>query len=134
MAHNHKSHFIPSPFPAVTQYENAFIKAWNENTARAVAEVLKYIAKATASAIKDKDVPLDDGIQKAQVNVTFDDLTELSKQISVLEAQEKKIEEEMRESSDDEETEFEHSFVKRLDNVRKRKRALVSKLDNNKTE
>ena len=29
MAHNHKSHFIPSPFPAVTQYENAFIKVWN---------------------------------------------------------------------------------------------------------
>ena len=77
-------------------------------------------------------MPLDDGIQKAQVNVTFDDSTELSKQISVLEAQEKKIEEEMKESSDDEETEFEHSFAKRLDNVRKRKQALVSKLDNNK--
>ena len=29
MAHNHKSHFIPSPFKVVTQYENAFIKVWN---------------------------------------------------------------------------------------------------------
>lgn len=46
-------HFIPSPFPVVTEYENAFLKSWNENTAEAVAEVLKYIAKATASAIKE---------------------------------------------------------------------------------
>ena len=50
--HKH-SHFIPSPFPTVTEYENAFIKVWNKNTAEAVAEVLQYIAKATASAIKE---------------------------------------------------------------------------------
>lgn len=49
------SHFIPSPFPAVTEYENAFVKEWNKNTANAVAEVLKYIAQATASAIKEKE-------------------------------------------------------------------------------
>lgn len=47
------SHFIPSPFPAVTEYENTFVKEWNKNTANAVAEVLKYIAQATASAIKE---------------------------------------------------------------------------------
>ena len=132
MAHNHESHFIPSPFPAVTQYENAFIRAWNENTARAVAEVLKYIARATAFAIKDKDVPIDDGIQKAQVNVSFNDSIEISKQILVLEAQEKRIKDEMKESSNDEDTEFECSFLKRLENVRKRKQALVSELDNDK--
>jgi hypothetical protein len=53
--HKHKSHFIPSPFPAVTQYENAFIKEWRKNAASAVAEVLKYLAQATASAIKNKE-------------------------------------------------------------------------------
>ena len=47
------SHFIPSPFPVVTEYENAFVKSWNENTANAVVEVLKYMAQATASAIKE---------------------------------------------------------------------------------
>lgn len=47
------SHFTPSPFPAVTEYENTFVKEWNKNTAEAVAEVLKYMAQATASAIKE---------------------------------------------------------------------------------
>lgn len=47
------SHFIPSPFPTVTEYENTFVKEWNKNTAEAVAEVLKYMAQATASAIKE---------------------------------------------------------------------------------
>lgn len=47
------THFIPSPFPAVTQYEKSFVEAWNKNTAEAVAEVLKYAAKATASFIKE---------------------------------------------------------------------------------
>ena len=47
------SHFIPSPFPAVTEYENTFVKEWNKNTAEAVAEVLKYMAQETASAIKE---------------------------------------------------------------------------------
>lgn len=48
-----ESHFIPSPFPAVTEYENTFVKEWNKNTANAVAEVLKYMAQATASVIKE---------------------------------------------------------------------------------
>ena len=46
-------HFIPSPYPVVTEYENAFLRAWNKNTAEAVAGVLKYMAQATASAIKE---------------------------------------------------------------------------------
>lgn len=50
--HKH-THFIPSPFPTVTEYENAFVKEWNKNTAKAVAEVLQYMAKATAAAIKE---------------------------------------------------------------------------------
>lgn len=49
----HESHFIPSPFPVVTSYENVFIKKFNDNLAGAVAEVLKYIAHATASAVKE---------------------------------------------------------------------------------
>ena len=56
MAHKHDTHFIPSPFKAVTQYENAFVRAWNNNIAEAVAEVLKYIANATAVAIKTGQV------------------------------------------------------------------------------
>lgn len=51
----HESHFIPSPFPVVTSYENAFIKKFNDNLAGAVAEVLKYIAHATASVISELD-------------------------------------------------------------------------------
>lgn len=50
--HKH-THFIPSPFQTVTEYENTFIKVWNKNTAEAVAEVLQYMARATASAIKE---------------------------------------------------------------------------------
>lgn len=50
--HKH-SHFIPSPFPTVTEYENTFIKVWNKNTAEAVAEVLQFMSRATASAIKE---------------------------------------------------------------------------------
>ena len=53
MENNKHSHFIPSPYKCVTQYENTLIKEWNKNTAEAVAEVLKYMAQATASAIKE---------------------------------------------------------------------------------
>lgn len=49
---NH-NHFIESPFKTVTSYENAFIKEFNNSLSGAVAEVLKYIAKATAIAIKE---------------------------------------------------------------------------------
>ena len=56
MAHKHESHFIPSPYPTVTSYENEFVKEFNNNLSGAVAEVLKYIAKATASAIAGRGV------------------------------------------------------------------------------
>lgn len=46
------SHFIPSKFSTVTEYENKFVSVFNDNLSGAVAEVLKYIAKATASAVK----------------------------------------------------------------------------------
>ena len=51
--HNH-DHFLPSPFPVVTAYENKFIKEFNKNIAGAVAEVLRYIARATAQTIKNE--------------------------------------------------------------------------------
>lgn len=49
------NHFIPSPFKVVTQYEDAFIKDWKQNTKDAVMDVLEYVATATADAIKNKD-------------------------------------------------------------------------------
>lgn len=51
--HNKDSHFIPSPYKAVTSYENAFIRSWNNSLAAAVKDVLKYVAKATADSIKN---------------------------------------------------------------------------------
>lgn len=47
-----KSHFIPSDFKVVTQYEDIFVREWKVNNANAVAEVIKYIASVTADAIK----------------------------------------------------------------------------------
>lgn len=44
-------HFIPSPYKTVTQYENEFVSEWNKNTAQAVSELLKYVAKETANII-----------------------------------------------------------------------------------
>lgn len=49
------THFIPSPYKVVTEYENKFVRVWNENTAKAMGEVLKYIANQTAQVIKDKE-------------------------------------------------------------------------------
>lgn len=48
-----ESHFIPSPFSVVTSYENAFIKKLDDSVNNAVTEVLKYIARVTALAIKN---------------------------------------------------------------------------------
>ena len=56
------SHFIPSPFKVVTEYENKFISEYNTNLSGAVADVLKYIAKSAAVDTKDED------IDKAQEN------------------------------------------------------------------
>ena len=49
-----KHTFTSSPFQVVTQYEKEFIRKWNENTANAVAEVIQYVAKATAFAVKNE--------------------------------------------------------------------------------
>lgn len=48
-----KSNFIPSPYPAVTGYEKAFVNAFNKNLAAAMHDVLKYIANTAARTIKD---------------------------------------------------------------------------------
>lgn len=53
MAKKKKSNFIPSPFKAVTEYEKEFVKIWNNNTANAMSEVLKYIASAASAAKAD---------------------------------------------------------------------------------
>ena len=58
--HNH-DHFIPSPYPVVTAYENEFIKKYNNTMSAAVSEVLKYMAKVTAAEIK---VIKEDGFNK----------------------------------------------------------------------
>jgi len=61
-------HFIPSPYKVVTEYENEFIDDWNKNLSLAVNNVLKYIAKETANAIKkvnNIDKSLDIDIEKA---------------------------------------------------------------------
>ena len=52
--HSHDNHFLPSPYPVVTSYENTFIKKFNDNLSGAVTEVLKYIARATAQVIKEE--------------------------------------------------------------------------------
>ena len=52
MSKQHQHELIKSPFPVVNEYEGEFVKDWNRNTAEAVATLLKYIARATASAIK----------------------------------------------------------------------------------
>lgn len=64
MAKKKDSHFIPSPFPVVTEYENEFVKKYNKNLAGAVAEVLKYMAKVTASAVKETKEELEDDIHE----------------------------------------------------------------------
>lgn len=56
MAHKHKhTHdaFIPSPFPAVNEYEKEFAKLGTEMIANATDSVLKEIAKMTADLIKE---------------------------------------------------------------------------------
>lgn len=46
-------HFLPSPFKVVTEYEDEFIKQFNQNLSGAVNEVLKYIADKTKEEIKE---------------------------------------------------------------------------------
>lgn len=76
MSHKKDKHFIPSPFRIVTEYENVFINNWKKNVANAVAEVLKYMAQATAFAIKNNDVQV---IIENDIEKDFDDDIEKSK-------------------------------------------------------
>lgn len=65
MPYNAKhTHFLPSSFPTVTQYEDRFIREWNANNAAALGDVLKYIADATAVAVKElkEDGPKEDNL------------------------------------------------------------------------
>lgn len=65
MGHKHnKSNFLPSPYRVVTSYENVFIKKFNDNVASAVSDVLKYIAKITAS--QTKNINKEGDIEKAR--------------------------------------------------------------------
>ena len=48
-----KTNLISSPYSAVTEYEDEFVKSYNVNLSKAVAEVLKYMANATAFALKN---------------------------------------------------------------------------------
>lgn len=55
MSSVHKHELIKSPIPAVNEFERQFIRAWNENMAEAVSDVLKYVASETAIAIKSQE-------------------------------------------------------------------------------
>jgi len=58
------NHFIPSPYKVVTEYENAFIKNWNNAMAVAFVDVLKYMSKATKQAIVTKAKDANEFIRK----------------------------------------------------------------------
>lgn len=66
MAHNHDIVLKP-PFKTITQYENEFIRLWNNNLSSAIADVLKYMARITASETKDLKKSEDPDFQKAHV-------------------------------------------------------------------
>jgi hypothetical protein len=68
MLTKHKHELIKSPFPVVNEYEGEFVRDWNRNTAEAVATLLKYIARATASAIKQysPEEVIEDSIEKGR--------------------------------------------------------------------
>ena len=53
---NKDSNFIPSPYKAVTSYENAFIQAWNEMLSASIKDILKYVAKVTSDTIKNSKI------------------------------------------------------------------------------
>lgn len=56
----HKVHIyehtrIPSPIPAVNQYEGVFLREGNRFMAEAVADVIRYIKTATDDKIKEQE-------------------------------------------------------------------------------
>jgi len=54
--HEHKR--IPSPLPAVNQYEGIFLRAGNKFMAEAIADVIGYVKRATEDVIR-KDGKID---------------------------------------------------------------------------
>lgn len=51
--HIHEHKRIPSPIPAVNQYEGVFLREGNRYMANAIAAVIKYVKKATDDKIKE---------------------------------------------------------------------------------
>ena len=56
--HKHEHKRIPSPIPAVNQYEGVFLRAGNRFMAEAVADVIAYVKRATEDVI-NKDAQID---------------------------------------------------------------------------
>lgn len=53
--HIHEHTRIPSPIPAVNQYEGVFLRDGNRFMAEAVADVIRYIKTATDDKIKEQE-------------------------------------------------------------------------------
>lgn len=53
--HKH-SHFIPSPFQAVTEYETEFAEDGKKYIANNMVELLQYVAKTTVTVIKQDSI------------------------------------------------------------------------------
>ena len=53
--HRHEHKRIPSPIPAVNQYEGVFLREGNRYMSDAVAAVIKYIKRATEDEIKKRE-------------------------------------------------------------------------------
>lgn len=53
MSHRHEHTRIPSPIPAVNQYEGVFLREGNKFMAEAVADVIRYIKRATEDVIRE---------------------------------------------------------------------------------
>lgn len=53
--HIHEHTRIPSPIPAVNQYEGVFLREGNRFMAEAVADVIRYIKTATDDKIKEQE-------------------------------------------------------------------------------
>ena len=73
MSTKHKHGLVKSRYKVVNEYEGEFVADWNNNTAEAVATLLKYIASATASAIKQHspEEVVEDSIEKGRPKKTF---------------------------------------------------------------
>lgn len=56
--HIHEHTRIPSPIPAVNQYEGVFLREGNKFMADAVAAVIAYVKRATEDVIRE-DAKLD---------------------------------------------------------------------------